>query len=103
MSCSQQVPLRQYPSLQIMRHVEGPHIPVDHKNKKFQNQLNRTYDMEGSPVGIRDFQIHHWSPSRRPSTPRPSTSSKVNINTMLPPLPDVYQGARHVTEITRSD
>ena len=96
------IPLRQHPSLQMMRHVEGSHISMDHKNKKFQNQSARTCDLEGPPVGIRDFQIHHWTPSRRPSTPRPNTSPKVNVN-MLPPLPDVHQDLRHVTETARSD
>lgn len=95
-----QKPLHQYPSLQTMRHVEGPHIPVDYK--KLHHQLPRPYDMGDSPVGIRDFQSNQWSPSRRPSTPRPATSPKANPIT-FPPLPDLHQDLSNMSEVNRSD
>lgn len=90
---STQLPLRQYPSAQTMRQVDGLHIPPGHETVH-RSKENEDYDIDRPLVNVHDFQTHHWSPSRRPSTPRPIASPRLNANG-APPLPDSHQRWRH--------
>lgn len=97
---STQLPLRQYPSAQTMRQVDGAHVPLGHETVR-RSQENETYDIDRPMVNVHDFQAHHWTSSRRPSTPRPVTSPRLNANG-APPLPDSHHRWRHSPAISRS-
>ena len=86
---STEVPLRQYPSAQTMRQVDGLNVSHGHETVH-RSQENNDYDIDRPLVTVHDFQTHHWTPSRRPSTPRPIASSRLNANG-APPLPDAHE------------
>lgn len=87
--------LRQYSSLQAMRHVEGSNVPID--LEILHNQAAATDDIDGLSVGVRDFQdTLQTMPSRRPSTPRPETTSPKASVSGAPPLPNFHQHLRHL-------
>ena len=69
-------PIHQYPSAQTMRQINGPHVPAGHETI-YQNQGNEAYGMDRPPTNVHDFQAHPWSPSRRPSTPKPTGSPRI--------------------------
>ncbi|MCJ1466067.1 hypothetical protein MMC07_004686 [Pseudocyphellaria aurata] len=94
---SSQLPLRQYPSAQTMRQVDGSHRSPGHETVR-RSQENESYDRARPLVNVHDFQTHHWTPSSRPSTPGPIVSPRLNANG-APPLPDSHQRWRHTPAV----
>lgn len=94
-----QLPLRHYPSAQTMRQLDGPHVPPGHENI-CRDQEKGAYSPDRSTVNVHDFQTHHRTSSRRPSTPRPILSPRLDANG-APPLPDSQQYWRNSPTVPR--
>lgn len=80
-----QLPLRQDPSAQTMRPVNGSYASVG-PEEMHQSRANESYCLDRPLVNNADFQAHPWSPSRRPSTPKPVGSPRLQENGELSPL-----------------
>lgn len=97
---STHTPLRQYPSAQTVRQGEGLQIPPGPETVRISEE-KENYDTDRPLVNVHDFQTQHRTSSRRPSTPKPVTSPRLNANG-APPLPDSHRRWKHTPAISRS-
>lgn len=96
-----QLPLRQYPSAQTMRPVNGSYASVG-PEAMHQSRANEAYCSVRPLVNDPDFQAHHWSPSRRPSTPKAVGSPRLQENGELSPLVSHQHWRQRTPTMSRS-
>lgn len=93
-----QLPLRQYPSAQTMRPVNGSEGPeAIHRSR-----VNEAYSLDRPLVNDLDFQVHHRSPSRRPSTPKPVGSPRLQETVELSPRVSYQHWRQRTPTMSRS-
>lgn len=97
-----QLPLRQYPSAQTVRQVNGSYASAG-PEAMHQSRANETYCLDRPSVNDPDFQAHSWSPSRRPSTPKPVGSPRLQANGDLSPLDSHMNWRQRTPTMPRSD
>lgn len=100
-----QLPLRQYPSAQTMRPVNGSYASVG-PEAMHQSRANEAYCLDRPSdrpsVNDPDFQANPWSPSRRPSTPKPVGSPRLQANGDFSPLDSHRNWTQNTPTMSRS-
>ena len=96
-----QLPLRQYPSAQTMRPVNGSYASVG-PEAMHQSRSNEAYFLDRPSVNDPVFQAHPWSPSRRPSTPKAVGSPRLQANGDLSPLDSHLNWRQQTATIPKS-
>lgn len=94
-----QLPLRQYPSAQTMRPDTGSGGPEAMHRSRTNEAYSSDRPLVNDPA---DFQAHHWSPSRRPSTPKPVGSPRVQETGELSPLVSHQHWRQRTPAMSRS-
>ncbi len=87
---------RHHPSMQTMRPVDDSHFSPPQESSS--SYLNRAYEINERSGGI---QLHPWTSSGRPSTPRQNVPSKEQPNGAAP-LPELLQRVVHSPRLLRS-
>lgn len=74
------MPLRPFPSLNSMRQVDGlrQHRPEDMKAPSKPRDI-AAFEKIFPPIGVQDFQGHHFAPTRRPMTANGNSVSRARF------------------------